>query len=200
MTGSIAGATGANLERASVLVLDVNATSMEITTQILAGFGAKNIQRCESDQAAARIASHIPLDLVIVDASSTALASCDFVRWLRRDPDGRNQFAPVLVITANTQLLRINTARDAGANFVVAKPLTPAMLLQRIQWLARDRRSYVDCASYAGPDRRFRFQGPPPGCDGRRATDLRGDVGAATEPNMSQDDIDALMQPKRIAL
>lgn len=140
------------------------------------------------------------LDLIIFDASSPAFAACDFVQALRRDAHGRNRHAPVLVITAYTQFSRINIARDSGANFVIAKPLTPMMFLQRIQWLSRDRRGYVDCATYAGPDRRFKFQGPPPGTDGRRAGDLKGELGIATEPNMSQADIDALMQPTRFVL
>jgi DNA-binding response OmpR family regulator len=105
-----------------------------------------------------------------------------------------------LVVTAHTQLSRVQAARDSGANFVLAKPLTPANFLKRIQWLARDQRAFVDCTAYAGPERRFKFEGPPPGSAGRRAEDQSGDVGSAREPNMSQSEIDALMQPRRIAL
>ncbi len=35
----------------------------------------------------------------------------------------------------------------------------------------------------------------PPGVVGRRATDLSIEIGAATEPNMSQDEIDSLIKP-----
>lgn len=199
-TSAAADQTAPSLERATVLVLDSDATSMAITTQILAGFGAKNIHRCETDQAGMRTAGSHELDLIIFDASSPSLAPCDFVQWVRRAENGANRYAPILVITAYTHLSRVTLARDAGANFVVAKPLTPMMFLQRIQWLVRDRRGYVSSPTYVGPDRRFKFQGPPPGTDGRREGDLKGDVGIATEPNMSQADIDALMQPTRVAL
>lgn len=193
-----AAQAGPNLERASLLVLDADPISMAITTQILSGFGAKNIHRCETDQASMQTASSHELDLIIFDASSPSLAACEFVRWVRREESAKNRHAPILVITAYTQLSRVNDARDAGANFVVAKPLMPMMLLQRIQWLTRDRRAHIESPTYVGPDRRFKFQGPPPGTDGRREGDLKGDLGAATEPNMSQADIDALMQPTRV--
>ena len=59
--------------------------------------------------------------------------------------------------------------------------------------VSADRRS-------SGPDRRVRALGPPMGAKGRRKDDLSLDVGAATTPNLDQDDIDAMFQPKRATL
>ena len=42
--------------------------------------------------------------------------------------------------------------------------------------------------------------GPPPDTDGRRDGDLPPEVGTATTPNMSQDDIDTLLQPQKASL
>jgi CheY-like chemotaxis protein len=200
MTNELVPSRQLNLERANILVLDGDIMSMSITTQILSGFGAKNIHRCESDDDARRVAEVQDFDLVVIDTSAIGLAGHEFVKWLRRDGLGSNRFAPVLVVTGHTQLSRVQAARDSGANFVLAKPLTPASLLQRIQWLARDRRTFVDCPAYAGPERRFKFDGPPPGSPGRRAEDQSSLVGSARDPNMSQAEIDSMMQPRRIAL
>lgn len=138
--------------------------------------------------------------MFVIDTSVIGSSGHEFVKWLRRDGLGSNRFAPVLVVTGHTQISRVQAARDSGANFVLAKPLTPASFLQRIQWLARDRRTFIDCPAYAGPERRFKFDGPPPGSLGRRAEDQSTQVGWARDPNMSQAEIDALMQPRRIAL
>jgi DNA-binding response OmpR family regulator len=105
-----------------------------------------------------------------------------------------------MVVTGHTQSTRITSARDSGANFVLAKPLTPTKISARIGWLGRDKRQHVECQSYVGPDRRFKFEGPPQGLEGRREGDLSADLGNASQPNMSQADIDALMQPRRITL
>ncbi len=51
---------------------------------------------------------------------------------------------------------RVAEARDCGANFVVTKPFSPALLLERILWVARDTRPFLEVGDYLGPDRRFR--------------------------------------------
>ena len=89
---------------------------------------------------------------------------------------------------------------DAGVSYVVAKPLSPRVLFERLVYIVRDARQFIETPVYAGPDRRVRAMGPPPGIAGRRAGDLPPEVGEASTPNMSQDDIDAMMVPVRKAL
>ena len=188
-----------NLEKAAILLLDGDQMSMDILSQILSGFGAKNIQKFTTVEAAQRSVQHSEFDLVIVDPSMMGSEGYKFITWLRRNSAG-NRYTSVLIVTGQTQTSRIGAARDAGANFVVAKPLTPAVVLDRIMWMARDKRPHVDCKAYAGPDRRFKFEGPPPGSDGRRDGDLSAAVGDASQPNLSQADIDAMMQPRKVTL
>jgi hypothetical protein len=59
---------------------------------------------------------------------------------------------------------------------------------------------FVESETYVGPDRRFKNTGVPVGTKGRRKGDLSADVGEAVDPNMSQDDIDNLLKPNRVAL
>lgn len=89
-------------------------------------------------------------------------------------------------------------ARDCGANVVIRKPVSPQILFDRLAWVSRVQRPFIECESYIGPDRRFKSIGPPGGV-GRRSTDLSADVGTAKEPNMSQDEIDMLFKPAKIA-
>ena len=117
----------------------------------------------------------------------------DFIRWLRRTKSERTRTRPVLLLTAHTLRADVILARDCGANFVIAKPLTPEVLYERIRWLGRDERAFISAASYSGPDRRFQKSGPPAGTDGRRHDDVSLQVGEATEPNMSQREIDAMV-------
>jgi hypothetical protein len=67
-------------------------------------------------------------------------------------------------------------------------------------WLAREERQFVVTATYAGPDRRHKTFGPPPGTKGRRHDDVSSKIGKAVGPDMCQDDIDAMFNPKRAAL
>jgi DNA-binding response OmpR family regulator len=94
----------------------------------------------------------------------------------------------------------VRQARDAGANLVVAKPLSPDVLLRRITWVARESRQFIVAPGYVGPDRRFRNDGPPVGTNGRRSDDLSLEVPDAVMPNMSQNEVDVLFKPRRVSL
>ncbi len=75
------------------------------------------------------------------------------------------------------------------------------MLWERVLWTAREARAFVKVGDvYAGPDRRFKNEGPPPGIDGRRSGDLPPEVGEAKEPNLQQDTIDSLLAPRKVSL
>jgi len=75
--------------------------------------------------------------------------------------------------------------------------VTPLIMMQRILWVSKESRAFVNAPGYCGPDRRFRALGPPVGEKGRRHDDLSAEVGEATMPNLDQSDIDALFQPKK---
>jgi hypothetical protein len=90
-------------------------------------------------------------------------------------------------------------ARDSGANFIVTKPIMPKVMFDRIIWLAKETRQFVDSENYVGPDRRHKAFGPPPGEKGRRHDDLSTEVGRPSGPDMCQSDIDAMFSPKRAA-
>lgn len=189
-----------DLQRISVLVVDDNNQSLDIMTQVMNGFGARNVTRCVTVKEAREVLDSRRIDLVFTDASMPVEDGYDLVRWLRRQAKEPNRFTPVVVVTGHTRQSQVAKARDCGAHFVVAKPIQPNVLLQRVFWVARDERMFVDCDAYAGPDRRFKFEGPPPGEDGRRNSDLDGEVGQATEANLSQAELDSMMKVAKVAL
>jgi hypothetical protein len=73
------------------------------------------------------------------------------------------------------------------------------VLFDHIAWSAKSSRPFIETEDYVGPCRRFKNIGPPSGA-GRRSTDLSPEIGAAQEPNMSQDEIDSLLRPTKIAI
>ena len=53
------------------------------------------------------------------------------------------------------------------------RPEAAALLLERILWMARDPRPFVEAGDYIGPDRRFRDEDLPEGMEERRADRIR---------------------------
>jgi CheY-like chemotaxis protein len=189
-----------NLQRASVLLLDENPLGMSILVQILTGFGAKMLHRCETVEEAEQTVQKVELDLLVVDALGPSGAGYDFVRWLRRSGIKPNAYAPVLVTAGHTPGGAVTRSRDCGAHFILAKPLTPISMLERILWISKEGRRFVECDAYVGPDRRFKNEGVPAGMTGRRRDDLPPEVGEATMPNMDQQGIDGMFKARRVQI
>lgn len=193
-------ASRVNLEQATVLLIDDNPQALAILSSIVQGFGVNEQIHCGSAIEASEIVKRRMVDLILVDCAMPEMDGYDFVRWLRRETPRPTCLTPVIMLTGHAAPSKVHKSRDCGASFVVAKPLTPGILLQRILWLASDEREFVDAPTYVGPDRRVRNFGPPLGTQGKRAGDLSTHVGDALETNMDQQDIDTLIKPRRVAL
>lgn len=189
-----------NLEHSTVLLIDDNPKSLDMLSSICQGFGVKEQIKCESAVDACEIVKRRPVDLILVDCSMPEMDGYDFARWLRRETPEPTRHTPLIMLTGHAAQSSVHKSRDCGVSFVVAKPLTPTVLLRRILWLARDEREFVESENYVGPDRRVRNFGPPLGEPGRRAGDLSTHVGEPAEANMDQSDIDMMMKPMRVAL
>ncbi|NGM50317.1 response regulator [Caulobacter sp. 602-2] len=192
--------TRINLERATVLVLDDNGASLDILSGVVSGFGVRTLHRAESVRDAQALVKIHTFDLIISDVQMPEVDGYEFIQWLRREAPEQNRYVPVILVTGHTRISQVFKNRDAGSNFTVAKPITPKILLERIFWVAREERAFIECDTYIGPDRRFKHEGPPPGTDGRRKDDLQGEVGDAQEPNMSQEEINNLMKVAKVQI
>ncbi len=185
-----------NLKEVRALVVDADQFGATVLVQMLHGLGLDSIKVEASAAGARRELESSDYELLICEADLPDMKGPDLVRWIRRLPS-QTRFLPTLVLTGYSDFRNVVAFRDAGAHFVVRKPASPQALFDRIAWVSRPSRSFIECESYVGPDRRFRSMGPPGGVP-RRATDLSTELGDASEPNMSQDEIDNLMRPTRI--
>lgn len=188
-----------DLTKASVLAVDASQHSLDVLGQILRGFGVANVTRVSNIHEAEKMLRAKSFDLVLIDPGLESGAGYAFVNELRHS-SGKNCHVPIVLTTGYVRTSDVAKGRDAGSNFVVAKPLSPTVLLQRILWVARDKRPFVEIGDYIGPDRRFKFIGPPPESDGRRSTDLTSPLEGAGEPNLSQDEVSALIKPQKVSI
>ena len=197
---SILSSDKINLERIEFLMVDDNPQSLDIISSCISAFGVRNITKCLSAADARKKLALTTFDFMITDVQMPEETGYELLRWLRRDGPEQNRLVPAVVVTGHTKASEVQLARDCGAQFIVAKPVTPKILIERLFWVARDDRPFIECKSFAGPDRRFKRLGPPPGEDGRRQGDKTGDLGSSTAPNLSQAEINSLMKPAKVSL
>ena len=170
----------------AVLALESSTLELDLLARVLSGFRIRALTRFSEAQAAWSYLERDSADLLFVGSAPGVMDEFEFIRRLRRSGTPSTRTSPIILLSGHTQRSNVLRARDCGASFVVAKPITPKVLYARIVWLARDRRSFIDGENYAGPDRRFQNLGPPSGLEGRRSDDLSLTVGTAVEDNMSQ--------------
>ena len=150
-----------NLSNAVVMVVDDEPFSLALTVQSLSGFGAQIKFASDNAAEALQVLEHNVVDLIVVDCEMPEMDGYDLVKSLRAARKEPNSYIPVIMTAAHVKKSKVLKARDCGANFMVTKPFSPSTLLERIVWVARDNRPFLQAGNYFGPDRRFRDEGAP---------------------------------------
>ena len=163
--------TRINLEKVELLLVDDSVPSLNLLSQVLLGFGIANLTRADSAKTAQTMLRERTFDLVISATNMAGVDGYELVKWLRRGALEANRYLAVILVSGHTPPSHVFKARDAGANFTIAKPITPKIVLERILWAAKEDRQFIECETYLGPDRRFKNDGPPAGGKGRRRED-----------------------------
>ncbi|MCF8476577.1 MAG: response regulator [Pseudolabrys sp.] len=180
-----------NLKDLVILVADQNSYLRRVVNGMLRGFGANKVLEVEHCNGLFQALSSGKIDILLCDMRLPPHGGLKLTRTIRRNSDNENRTLPILLMSSDTSETTVKNARDAGSNIVVAKPMSPAALYDRLGWIVFNPRPFVDTASYFGPDRRFKIEGYPGGV-GRRKGDKIIDVAEEVGPALDQDDIDSL--------
>jgi CheY-like chemotaxis protein len=180
-----------NLRDLVVLIADPSPYLSMIAHSILRGFGTNKVLEVRNAMGVVQTLSGQKIDILLVDARLPPHGGLSLTRAIRRKVDNENRMIPILIMSSDTRETTVKQARDAGANMVIAKPMSPASLYDRLAWIALTPRQFVDAPTYFGPDRRFKIEGFPGGV-GRRKGDHLLDVAEEAGPALAQDDIDNL--------
>jgi DNA-binding response OmpR family regulator len=184
--------TWINLERAVVLLVDDNPQGAQILRQLLLGFGVRAPIHCDTAAEAQELLNAQEVDLVVTNDALPDMSGFDLVRWIRHSKLDPNAFVSSIIVCGHTRRSDVQKARDCGANFIIAKPISTRVLMERVIWVAREKRPFLDTGNYLGPDRRFHDAGPPKS-GGRRRGDpppeAEGEAAAPeeTSPQQSSD-------------
>jgi CheY-like chemotaxis protein len=186
-----------NLKGLVFLVADANPYFSRIVVGLLRSFGANSVAEVRNSFDAIRTLNAQKVDILLCDDKLPPHGGLQVTHAIRRKADNENRIVPILIMAGDTRESLIKIARDAGANMVIAKPLSPSSLYDRLSWIAFNPRQFVETTTYYGPDRRFKIEGYPGGV-GRRKGDTVQQVAAESGPTMVQSDIDSLFKSARV--
>lgn len=163
-----------NIKGLVFLVADANAFFSRIVVGLLRSFGATTVTEVRNSFDAIQMLNSQKIDILLCDDKLPPHGGLQVAHAIRRKRDNENRTIPILIMSGETRESLVKVARDAGANMVLAKPVSASSLYDRLAWIAFTPRQFVDAPSYYGPDRRFKNE-PYQGA-GRRKTDKSADA------------------------
>lgn len=116
-----------------VLIVDDHEAMRAILKRTLGVAGVTRLREAANGARALEALAERAADLILADYAMPVMDGCDFVRAVRAEP--RFAGARIVIITGHAAPTHLDAARDAGADAVLVKPISPRALLQTIEAL-----------------------------------------------------------------
>ncbi len=148
-----------------------NNSAVSVGDYSTAVLSVEDISSFTSAEDALRELNYSAPDFIITDYKMAPINGLELIRRIRSDSKNPNRFVPIILLTAYTERKLVLSAHShAGADAVLAKPLSVDKLYSCIVSLGRHPRPFVKAKDYFGPDRRLRDR-PFEGLDKRANAD-----------------------------
>jgi len=162
----------ASLETLRVLVADDNRNMRTIVMVLLKGLGVVHIRAAQDGGQALKVLDDWGADVAIVDFRMQPMDGVTFIQKVRTDPNSKNPFLPIIMLTGYAEKGRVLEARDAGVTEMIIKPVTAKALVARLNAVIFNPRPFVRTTTYFGPDRRRRHDPDYVGLERRKGQPL----------------------------
>jgi CheY-like chemotaxis protein len=147
----------------TMLVVDDNEQVRSIVGVLLQAAGVLDVHYAKDGVQALEAVRRFPIDIAFVDHEMRGMSGLDFIVAVR-DLDSEKRFMPLIMMTAHSDMARLNAARNAGVSEFLAKPITADAVMARLRAVLMQPRPFIKAPAYFGPDRRRKarpeHQGP----------------------------------------
>lgn len=157
-----------DLSQLNILVLEKHILVRKLLTDVFAEFGVATVFSTPEPREAYKYFCENDVDIVLCDWTPD-LDGMAFIRQIRQALDTPNPYAPVVVVTANTELRHVCFARDNGMTEFLAKPVSAKTIYSRLCSVIENPRPFIRVGDFFGPDRRRRASNNYNHADRRRA-------------------------------
>ncbi len=165
-----------DLSGVSFLVIEDNLHMRSILRSVLSGFGVRQIYEASDGADGLELVIDRTPDVVLVDWAMAPVSGADFIRFLRAEKDRIISTTPVIVVSAHSRKATILEAVKLGIHGFVAKPVSPAVLHDRIGDILHKQLTHGRCKGVFGTLRE-ESRSLPAGLDqGRRSKATQRDA------------------------
>lgn len=136
-----------------ILVVDDVQQMRSIVGTVLDSAGVGQVSFAADGARALEIVNSGSVDAVFVDFEMPVLNGLDLISAIRALPS-RERYIPIIMLTAHSDIARLNEARDRGMTEFLCKPVTARSILARLEAVILRARPFISAPGYFGPDRR----------------------------------------------
>lgn len=121
-----------DLRNLAVLVLDDNANTRTMISEVLRGLGVTRIYRAGTCTTGLAVLKAHSIDLVLADIEMDGEDGLGFARLLRASPDPKMANMAIVIVSSHATEARVIEAGAIGANSFLSKPFTVAGFAKRL--------------------------------------------------------------------
>lgn len=170
-----------DFETKKILLVDDDVYLGMIIKTVLDILDVGSITFVKSVKEGVKLFSQKSFDCVFVDCLKQDGEGFRLLEAIRGGRDEEKKRTPVILCTAFTEQGNIFRARDLGVTEILAKPVSPEQILEKLMSALFKERDFIRVEGYIGPDRR------------RRRGDWDGQEDRRKSGKMTQGNIDQFM-------
>lgn len=140
--GERSRAFGKELKDLRILMVDDNGSMRLLLRTMLNTFGVTYMRQARDGTDGLTEMEIYDIDLVISDWEMQPMNGREFISRIRAVGNEPLCFTPVIVLTGHASRSLIAEAFEIGATHLLVKPVTPASVLHRIEWVLNDDREF----------------------------------------------------------
>ena len=143
-----------HLKRMKALVVDPNAYMRGVIADSLRRLMITNINAAATAVEAFTVGRMFKPDIIFVDWDAGRMSGLEFTREVRRNTTGMSRETPIILLAGAIDHEQLMSARQAGINEFLLKPVSAQGVLSRIEEVVLRPRKFIDSRNYVGPCRR----------------------------------------------
>ena len=143
-----------SFESAETVIFDPVTANRNTTAASLHRLGFRNVELAASLESLNSILSAKSPDLFLCEAVGSEAQICKLVQSIRHGTFAKNPFKVIVVTTWRSDDLLVPQLLNAGADDLLVRPISTAVLSERIKLHIEKRKNFVVTGDYIGPDRR----------------------------------------------
>ena len=143
-----------SFDSVDVLIYDPVPANRTATRAAMYALGFRKTETVSTLEAFLESVQKSPPDIALCEAQGGAEDLCATIQQLRQGAAGHNPFIVIIVTAWEKNTAMINRVVSSGADDLLLRPFSTAVLGSRIETHVERRKGFVITTDYVGPDRR----------------------------------------------